>query len=207
MIMKVVLHQIRHHLSILWWKILLLYGLEFTFLNFSDNFHCVYQEIHDYPKETDMSFLMLLFFVVPVLLIAFLQLYTWYQKGKVRWQLVMQQHFLQVIADIIVIAGILMIGYLLFYGIYYKHSIAYLATNIKVNDVSPVFWQMVKQQTIMAKLLPVNVLSFISMILLIVQLSSLLVAAVMTLWKGETYHQDVFNFLVMCLFLTYYVYD
>ena len=76
MIMKVVLHQIRHHLSILWWKILLLYGLEFTFLNFSDNFHCVYQEIHDYPKETDMSFLMLLFFVVPVLLIAFLQLYT-----------------------------------------------------------------------------------------------------------------------------------
>ena len=104
--MKVVLHQIRHHLSILWWKILLLYGLEFTFLNFSDNFHCVYQEIHDYPQETDMSFLMLLFFVVPVLLIAFLQLYTWYQKGKVRWQLVMQQHFLQVIADIIVIAGI-----------------------------------------------------------------------------------------------------
>ena len=60
--MKVVLHQIRHHLSLLWWKILLLYGLEFTFLNFSDNFHCVYQEIHDYPKETDMSFLMLLFF-------------------------------------------------------------------------------------------------------------------------------------------------
>ena len=24
---------------------------------------------------------------------------------------------------------------------------------------------------------------------------------------GETYHQDVFNFLVMCLFLTYYAYD
>ena len=205
--MKVVLHQIRHHLSILWWKILLLYGLEFTFLNFSDNFHCVYQEIHDYPKETDMSFLMLLFFVVPVLLIAFLQLYTWYQKGKVRWQLVMQQHFLQVIANIIVIAGILMIGYLLFYGIYYKHSIAYLATNIKVNDVSPVFWQMVKQQTIMAKLLPVNVLSFISMILLIVQLSSLLVAAVMTLWKEQvkpiTKMYLIFSLCVCFLRITY----
>lgn len=88
-----------------------------------------------------------------------------------------------------------------------KHSIAYLATNIKVNDVSPVFWQMVKQQTIMAKLLPVNVLSFISMILLIVQLSSLLVAAVMTLWKEQvkpiTKMYLIFSLCVCFLRITY----
>lgn len=140
---------------------------------------------------------------------AFLQLYTWYQKGKVRWQLVMQQHFLQVIADIIVIAGILMIGYLLFYGIYYKHSIAYLATNIKVNDVSSVFWQMVKQQTIIGKAFACECVKFYQHDFIncaVIQLACRSGHDVMER-TGETYYQDVFNFLVMCLFLTYYVYD
>lgn len=182
--MKVAFNQFKHHLRYTWWKVILLYVVEVIFLCTAKSVHCIYYPNATYTRETDMSFLILFFVMIPILVFSFQQFYTWYHQGAIRWQLIIGNHLPQVLADIFSIAVILSLGYLLFFSLYYRNSMEYLSLYVAGEKLNTTFWQCVEQQSIISSLLSNHKVDILSLVLLSFQIASLLIAGVMALCKN-----------------------